>query len=32
MIEAVCIFCLGICIDSAGTVIYNAKKDETVLA
>ena len=26
MIEAVCIFCLGICIGSAVTVIYNAKK------
>ena len=30
MIEAVCIFCLGICIGSAGTVIYNAKKTRQV--
>ena len=26
MIEAICIFCLGICIGSIGTNIYNVKK------
>ena len=26
MIEAICIFCLGVCIGSAGTVIYYIKK------
>ena len=26
MIEVICIFCLGVCIGSAGTVIYNIKK------
>ena len=28
MIEVICIFCLGICIGSVGTVIYNTKKTE----
>ena len=26
MIEVICNFCLGVCIGSAGTVIYNIKK------
>ena len=26
MIEAICIFCLGVCIGSVGTVIYNIKR------